>query len=196
VADESKICRVCGSILDIVADPLPVVPAVAEDDAPAISHQVDECVSLADLAERATEWEEIDPRRWVCPNCREEVEHNFDICWKCGTDREGVSDLEFVADEQGPQELQAAEDITRPEPACSCVRCGSLRVVPNAAIYDQGQHSDGKLYAVIVGNPEALLFRDRMFGEIRADICGDCGHVEFHALHAARLYQHYLQSQE
>lgn len=61
-------------------------------------------------------------------------------------------------------------------------------------IYAQGQGFDTKLYAVIVGNPNAVLFRERMFGGIRADIYGVCGHVDLHALRVANLYQHYLRS--
>jgi hypothetical protein len=170
-------------------------PGPAENDAVAILTDSEEGSELAILADAATESEEFDLRPWRCPNCREVVEHNFDICWKCGTDREGIKDLEFVVDneEREPEEDEA--QIAEAKPVIrSCVRCGSQRVVPDAPICDQGQHSDGRLYTIVVGNPDAVLFQDRMFGEIRADICGDCGHVELHARHAASLYEHYLQS--
>jgi len=32
---------------------------------------------------------------WQCPRCREEIEEAFDVCWACGTSREGVEDRLF-----------------------------------------------------------------------------------------------------
>ena len=31
---------------------------------------------------------------WICPQCKEESEDNFDKCWKCGTWREGAPSAE------------------------------------------------------------------------------------------------------
>lgn len=35
---------------------------------------------------------------WACANCRESVEDQFDACWKCGTSREGVRNLNFASE--------------------------------------------------------------------------------------------------
>lgn len=32
---------------------------------------------------------------WQCPRCGEEIEEAFDVCWACGTSREGVEDRLF-----------------------------------------------------------------------------------------------------
>lgn len=56
------------------------------------------------------------------------------------------------------------------------------------------QYSDGELKVVVYGNPEALFFKDRLFGEIRADICGSCGHIQFHVANPSELYDHYRDS--
>jgi rubredoxin len=32
---------------------------------------------------------------WRCPSCREANPANFEVCWNCGTDRDGVADPEF-----------------------------------------------------------------------------------------------------
>lgn len=32
---------------------------------------------------------------WQCPKCHEESEETFDVCWCCGTSRDGVEDLQF-----------------------------------------------------------------------------------------------------
>ena len=40
---------------------------------------------------------------WTCPKCGEEVEANFDVCWKCGTAADGSEDPAFLtADQSGP----------------------------------------------------------------------------------------------
>lgn len=40
---------------------------------------------------------------WTCPNCSEEIEPQFDQCWKCGADREGkvAGDMPEDANAQG-----------------------------------------------------------------------------------------------
>ena len=32
---------------------------------------------------------------WTCPKCGEEVEETFEVCWNCGTSKEGVPDPTF-----------------------------------------------------------------------------------------------------
>lgn len=40
---------------------------------------------------------------WPCPKCGNDVEDSFDVCWSCGTSREGVEDPDFVtADDAEP----------------------------------------------------------------------------------------------
>ena len=61
-------------------------------------------------------------------------------------------------------------------------------------VADQGPHSDGRLKVVIYGDPSALIFKDRLYGELKADICGDCGHVELRVANPQELYLHYRKS--
>lgn len=35
---------------------------------------------------------------WICLKCGKEVEASMDICWQCGTSRDGVEDRSFPAD--------------------------------------------------------------------------------------------------
>lgn len=37
---------------------------------------------------------------WSCPKCGEQVESNFEVCWACGTSRNGVEDPHFVSAEE------------------------------------------------------------------------------------------------
>ena len=42
---------------------------------------------------------------WTCPKCGAKVDPSFEVCWQCGTTREGVEDPNFVrADETPPIE--------------------------------------------------------------------------------------------
>ena len=59
---------------------------------------------------------------------------------------------------------------------------------------DQGEGSDGHLKVVVLGSPQALIFKDRLYGEIVADICGKCGHVELRVTNPKKLYGHYQKS--
>ena len=34
-------------------------------------------------------------QKWSCPNCSEEIEPQFNRCWKCGSDKEGKIDADF-----------------------------------------------------------------------------------------------------
>jgi|SRR5581483_1168874 len=42
---------------------------------------------------------------WSCPKCREAVENDFEVCWSCGTTREGEEDPHFfdAEQDQGPE---------------------------------------------------------------------------------------------
>jgi hypothetical protein len=55
---------------------------------------------------------------------------------------------------------------------------------------------DGDLKVVIYGNPEALIFKNRLYGKLTADICGDCGHVELRVENPEELYDHYHEASE
>jgi hypothetical protein len=39
---------------------------------------------------------------WSCPKCETRVDDGFDVCWQCGTNREGVEDPTFMSADQAP----------------------------------------------------------------------------------------------
>lgn len=39
---------------------------------------------------------------WTCPKCGSKVDPSFDLCWKCGTSREGVEDPGFLTADDAP----------------------------------------------------------------------------------------------
>ena len=185
-----KICRDCGAILE----PVEESPAEVILDEP--SDREDS--SFTGFSESETSLEENwTPTPWQCPNCQEAIEANFDACWNCGTTRDGQQIPDFVPVGEGDARPDDQDRPKRRSPdAEPCRRCGSRKVIPNARIGDQGEYSDGKLKALVIGNPEAWIFKDVERSELLADICGECGHVELKVTDPGLLYEHYLRSLE
>lgn len=51
---------------------------------------------------------------WTCPKCQSKVDDEFDVCWSCGTSRDGTEDPTFVrADDALPSESPL--DLDMPE---------------------------------------------------------------------------------
>jgi hypothetical protein len=77
-----------------------------------------------------------------------------------------------------------------------CMKCGSDKLIPLVGVLDQGQYSDGKLKACVgYTNPDAWLFKGPVYAELRATICGACGHTELTAKNPEDLYEAYLAAQ-
>ena len=92
----------------------------------------------------------------------------------------------------GPKGACRAKNSRRDKPQCA--KCGSTKIIPQARVLDQRQHSSGDLQLVVYGNPEALIFKDRLYGTLTADICGACGHVELRVENFEELFDHYRQT--
>jgi ribosomal protein L31E len=136
------------------------------------------------------------------------VPGNFEVCWKClsaksGERAENAEQRVAQVDEHEQEAETPLADAETPQPEADdeelavpteCSRCGSTKIIPGVTVVDQGKGSDGKLQAVIFGNPEALIFKDRLYSEILADICGKCGHVELRVANPWALYHHYRNS--
>ena len=120
----------------------------------------------------------------------------FEVCWNCGTSKDGVPDPDFspVNDDdlrtRQPLEHAAAVKLI----GYQCPKCGSSKIIPNTRILDQGQYSDGSLKVFVDADPDALIFKDRHYSRLTADICGNCGHVELTVGNPSELYEHYLRS--
>jgi hypothetical protein len=184
-ADNVKICRTCGAILEAAVEkPAPqraVDPSSPED-----------VLTLCD-----------DPAphgAWTCPQCRQPVPGNFEVCWNCGTGRDGAADSDFgkeapiVAEAVFEEEEKAQQPPAASPPERECPRCGSTKLMFDVRILDQGQYSDGSLKVAVDGDPYALIFKDRLCSRLVADVCGECGHVELKVNEPRDLYEHYLQS--
>jgi hypothetical protein len=50
---------------------------------------------------------------WHCPKCAEQIDDVFDVCWKCGTARDGTAATDFQAE---PSDAEASNPGPEPEP--------------------------------------------------------------------------------
>ena len=72
-----------------------------------------------------------------------------------------------------------------------CAVCGSDKMIPNVAIRDSQSLS---IKAQVISKPEAILFKDPVYSQLRAWICGECGYVMLFVRRPKKLYQAYLAS--
>jgi len=216
--DESKICRNCGAILEDVAEEPSVEPAdvePAQQDAPKFepSEPVEPPATFPtfDQLESGTESADGD---WQCPRCGETVPWTFDVCWKCGSDKEAPPDvnppgahrrdaLTEGSDEAPPEvsvpevrpagqpEWAVAAPVFQPEAQPQCPACGSTEMMRGLRVVGQ-EHAP--IQVVVYGDPDALIFKDARYAELTADVCGRCGHVQLSALNPWILYEHYRES--
>ena len=89
----------------------------------------------------------------MCRKCREMVESTFDVCWNCGTSKDGV---------------EAREE--KPVKSIACLRC-------NQELEHIGtkQFHEGTNWGVLGGLGELFVKRDSF--DVYA--CPRCGRVEF-----------------
>ena len=80
---------------------------------------------------------------WTCPKCKQTVEDDFEVCWKCGTSKDGVEDPAFEqergsdgAEISAGDETEGAPSDKEPETAAAVRRqgCFSSAVLSIAAI--------------------------------------------------------------
>jgi len=203
--DASRICRACGAILDEVASEPAMLddwlsePATPEPTVTARDDRFDEAVLPVDLADAAAELPKPTVQEWICTTCGERVPANFDYCWNCeNSDELATEKCTTTAPAETPS---VVPPIARAAPAASatrlpkpcCPKCESTQMMSGVTVVDQGQHSSGKLSVVVYGNPEALLFKEALYGELVADVCGSCGYVELRVLNPGELYQRSLR---
>jgi hypothetical protein len=208
-----KVCPICNAILvksDTATLEKPAASAEAEPEAATTTRSgPSDRDSMVAVNSRIGQREISGGRgpsaaAWNCPNCAESVPNTFDVCWKCGTSRDGTLDPSFAA--KSAEELPAGDarddrfdsDDVMGRRVEQCPRCGSQRMIVGAPLTQLGPLVDrpgNRIMVAVSGDPKALIFKDRLYVKLWADICGDCGHAELRAEHFKDLYDTYLKSQ-
>ena len=95
-----------------------------------------------------------------------------------------------------PKETAKTEELRHSAKVAPCRACGSTRIIPNVEVLDKVNNTYDHLAAVVYGNPQALIFKDQVFGRLRAWICGNCGLTELRVINSEALYLKYLEGKE
>ena len=224
VSDDSKICRECGAILeDVPDDSVPGMggewkpasfagsPFVSESREPGLTGDDQQLADEIVVESQQSPPSNTETLPWKCSQCGESVPGTFDVCWKCLTTRDGEKadesepvffhedpDASKLDEEPEPTELSVEplgveEDEQKTSALSACSRCGSAKMMFGVTMQGQGD-ADKTLQVVICGDPSALIFKDRLYGKLKANICGDCGHVELRVANPRELYRHYRRS--
>ena len=145
---------------------------------------------------------------WQCAKCGQSVEDDLDVCWSCGTSKEGLEDPTFrTADDAGVDPGAGAVGVDQPEEPADdrtagrarrvCRQCGSEKIIPTVSLLDHygdmGVRSD-EATVEVHGTPGAWIFRDTAEGGVRLDVCGECGHAEVRVRNARALWEKYRRS--
>jgi hypothetical protein len=80
-----------------------------------------------------------------------------------------------------------------------CARCGSDKIIPEVPLIDRigtGRGARRAARVEVAGSPGAMLFRDRVLGDLHARICGGCGLTELFTTNAGELFRAYQNSLE
>lgn len=79
-----------------------------------------------------------------------------------------------------------------------CSECGSDKIIPSVWVVDHSPHTsdgmvhDNSLRVRIDGDPQAWILKETLYGELSADICGNCGRTNLYARNPRELYAKYL----
>jgi uncharacterized protein YbjQ (UPF0145 family) len=89
---------------------------------------------------------------WECKKCRERVENSFDVCWNCGTSRDGVEDPAFHKEDDAAPAVPESQAKAKP-PAKK-----PRRAVP-ALIVTTGNEVSGRPIASYLGIVRGVVVR-------------------------------------
>jgi hypothetical protein len=132
-----------------------------------------------------------------CPHCGIHLDGGELVCPQCG---HGVYEpvVEHVQPAT-PNNLQAPESsleqVRKKAPELTCAKCGSARVVPEAATWVPAE-GGGVLQAYVHSKPHARLFKGTTYSTLYARVCAECGYAELYAKRADHLYAAYRKGLE
>jgi len=73
-----------------------------------------------------------------------------------------------------------------------CPDCNSEKIIKNAKAIDRGEGNMNLNFSVAVDeSPEAFIFKQTVYSEVDADICGECGFIQFYAKSPEVLWEAY-----
>lgn len=74
----------------------------------------------------------------------------------------------------------------------SCPECNSQKIIKNVIAIDRGDANSNQITRIAVDEkPEALIFKQRSYSDVSANVCADCGYITFYALNPQILWAAY-----
>jgi hypothetical protein len=115
---------------------------------------------------------------WKCPKCHEMLEDTFDVCWNCGTSREGVEDPDFgkpepdeaLAESRDPVDSDDESELPRDTNPIVCPRC-----YRNLDFVGTKRFHEGTRLGFLGELGELFVNRERF----DVYVCPRCGRAEF-----------------
>jgi hypothetical protein len=101
---------------------------------------------------------------WTCLNCSEQLDDNFEVCWNCGTSRNGKIDPDFIP-ERGIEVPPSLEDEIAAR--FQCAKC---------------QHKEVRLKRVAVTGTGFSKTLDLQHNHFLVVSCARCGYSELYDL--------------
>ncbi len=73
-----------------------------------------------------------------------------------------------------------------------CPDCNSEKIIKNAKAIDRAEGNVNMGFSVAIDEfPDAFVFKQRTYSEVDADVCGECGFVQFYAKNPEILWTAY-----
>jgi len=94
---------------------------------------------------------------WKCSKCGENVEDDFEVCWSCGTNKEGMPNPDFVPEQEGilgAQAYQAQQAEKREEFLVTVATFGNA---PEAHMVRSLLEAEG-IHAFVMGDMAATAW--------------------------------------
>jgi predicted nucleic-acid-binding Zn-ribbon protein len=111
---------------------------------------------------------------WRCKQCGEEIEDQFNSCWKCA---------ESTLPDPGD---------TLPKYSANCPACGSENVVKGVKTVDRELLGSREQSVIYDGQGKGQAFLPKITkSNIVAVVCGDCGFTSFYSTNYKAIYRHF-----
>lgn len=70
----------------------------------------------------------------------------------------------------------------------NCPECNSQKIIKTAETINT---DNSQLKIAVAAQPDALIMKKRSYSDTRAEVCADCGHVQFYAADPQALWSAY-----
>ena len=107
---------------------------------------------------------------WTCPNCRTEVDPGFEVCWACGTSRDGTLDPDFDPEFEGIMDEQSYEAELAARQQDSFVTVASYLLPTEAHVIQSRLEAEGIKAVVTEEQTSAWLLPRTNLGGAKVEV--------------------------